>query len=263
MFSIREALGEVGVTTTCSHFTCGQRGHCVESALHGAHCECEAGYEGNGFLCNPASELALNPIFTASKQEPWVADLHVSILDGDRVGVVYRDMAQRNCGYLLLVEVQQFGMRWGRPWSFSRDSAAFGPVLAGLQDGTGFAIAFRDHQQHGAGILVGGSYRQARSMLKLAARMKFARRQSQGAALVQLPGSHVVLLFEERSLHGDNPRGAAALAKVYPNGKPAEILGTYHFAEGAVSELSALMLSPTSFALGFRNEEQKDDGQHA
>jgi len=266
--TLKQAMGAVGSVASCSDLTCGVRAFCDEQPGLGAFCRCNDGYEGNGFVCNPPTRFTPHALIEFNPRAPFpeLADLHIGTFRGNRVAVVYRDISKRHGGYFMLGRAARDGVRWGEPALFSGDSTAFSPVVAELESGTGFAIAFRDQDRGGSGMLAGGRYDQSTGNVTMSVAKPFARHQAQGMAVVPLTGSLVAVLFSEHALSGTaaggvNGRtpvggamyGSAVLATIDPEGlAQPELLGKQRFINGPVARISATRLSPSSFAVAYR-----------
>jgi len=158
-------------------------------------------------------------------------------------------------------------MTWDSPVLFSDRAQAFSPVVVELEDGSGLAIAFRDQNRDGTGILVGAVHaagersNQTNQGVTLSPGRAFARHQAQGMSLLPLSGSRVVLLFAEHVGLGkhvaESPAyGSAIVAKINSDsGLAPDIFGKHRFVTGPVARLSATALSPSSFVVAYRRGE--------
>mmetsp|Transcript_36111 Transcript_36111/g.90870 ORF Transcript_36111/g.90870 Transcript_36111/m.90870 type:complete len:582 (-) Transcript_36111:76-1821(-) len=266
---LKEASGAQGGAALCGSFMCGEHAVCEELASGNGHCRCQEGYQGDGFVCNPPTRFTEQPLLgTAMAKVPGsqVADLHITTLRGDQVALVYRDITKSHAGYLMLGQAGPLAMTWGSPVQFSDRAQAFSPVVVELQDGSGLAIAFRDQNRDGTGILVGASLMAESSNetsrgVTLSPQRAFARHQAQGMALLPLEGSRVVLLFAEHSGLGQQEvgnlaYGSAVVAKINSDsGLAPDIFGKHRFVTGPVARLSATSLSPSSFVVAYRRGE--------
>lgn len=262
MATLKQAMGARGSALSCDDLFCGNHAYCTVSALEGAQCNCEEGYEGTGFVCNPPRSLNMHALIRVQPNapQPQVADLHVATFDGNRLGVAYRDVTRSHQGYLLIGRAGASEVDWDAPVLFSNQSMAFSPVLTALRDGSGFAVAFRDANLGGNGILLGGTYGPGNRTLALGPGKAFARHQAQAMAILPLSGSRVAVVFSEHVLGGSSGQltggamyGAAMLAHVLPGtGEPPSFLAKHRFASGPVARISATLLSPTSLVVAFR-----------
>lgn len=205
-----------------------------------------------------------------------VADIHVSALQGDTVVVVYRSISNNHRGYALLGHATPNKMLWHAPVLFSSDSQAFSPVLVQLLEGDnaqhqgGIAIAFRDMNRGGDGILLGGRIDPTGGALKLGSPRAFTRHQAQDMSMLPLPGSRVVVIYSGHNLDGHGQRlpggvmyGGALLAQVQSDGAPPQVIHKARFASGPVARLSAISLSPATFAVAYRQGQGSAAAQQA
>jgi len=267
--TLKEAMGAEGRAESCQFLSCGEHAYC-SSTPDRAECRCMAGYEGNGFICKSPRHALEQPLFALSSTPPRIADLHVSTLRGNHVAVVYRDVTKQHRGYLMFGLADLAGMVWKAPLPFGNGSA-FGPVLVELQgrDG-GVAIAFRDTNRGGTGVLVGGACNPEQNRLDLGPARAFARYQAQGMGIVALPESLVAVVFAEhttnrmtRTPEAGAMYGSAVLARVNTNGAAPEVISKRRFASGPVARIATSMLSPTSFVVAFRQAEDSAKGERS
>lgn len=273
VMTLKQAMGAQVGAASCQFLECGAHAFCEAAAEGGARCRCQEGYEGNGYVCNPPTRLSERPLFQLSPgvPRPQVADLRVSTLRGNLVALVYRDVSKSNRGYVMFGKAERTGVNWSMPLLFSNRSEAFGPALVELQDtpgiGIGIAIAYRDMDRGGSGILLGARYDPKQNLLSVAPPRAFARHQAQRLALVSLPQSRIAVVFAEHALSGAGGKleggamyGSAALAKVHAGGAAPELVGKRRFVTGPVARLATTMLSPTSFVVAYRQGEEAADG---
>lgn len=266
--TLKQAMGAVGSVASCSDLTCGSRAFCEVQPGLGAYCRCEDGYEGNGFVCNPPTRFTPHALieFRPDAPFPEIADLHIGTFSGNRVAVVYRDASRQHGGYFMLGHAAPHGIDWGEPALFSGASTAFSPVVTEIGTDSSFAIAFRDQDRGGSGMLASGRHDPVTGNVTIGAAKAFARHQAQGMAVVPLTGSLVAVLFSEHALSGTAAGGvqghapvggamygSAVLASVDPAGvAQPELLGKQRFVNGPVARITAERLSPTTFAIAYR-----------
>ncbi|CAL1163201.1 unnamed protein product [Cladocopium goreaui] len=186
------------------------------------------------------------------------------------VAVLFRDASRQNRGFLVIGVAQDNGMRWSAPALLS-SSAVFGPVLAELD--SDLAIAYRTDDRGGDGVLL-AARRDAENRIQLGPPRVFTHYQAQSMSLIALPQSRVVVLFAEHQPNKVAPGkwehfGTSLLADILPDERLGgqmvpRVLGKYHFAQGAVSRISAAPLSSKLFAIAYRqgrsqNMEKVDD----
>jgi hypothetical protein len=228
----------------------------------GPYCQCEAGYQGDGFVCQPPHKFTPMKLLRGRINEPGaqVADLDIATLSDNRVALVFRDTRKLHKGYLLLGKAGRSGMTWGQPMLFSGQAQAFGPTVTELESAGDLrlAIAFRDQNQGGTATLLGVSLGQNGSVI-IGTPKPFARHQAQRMAMVPLQNSSVAVLFSEHTLSGGAAKlaggamyGSALLARFQDSLSPPEVVGKRRFATGAVARITATKLSPKTFAVGFR-----------
>mmetsp|Transcript_55699 Transcript_55699/g.88440 ORF Transcript_55699/g.88440 Transcript_55699/m.88440 type:complete len:570 (-) Transcript_55699:36-1745(-) len=271
--TLQQFSGQSEGANSCKGLACGGNGFCDESSQEGARCRCKAGYEGTGFVCNPAVSFVEHPLISEApgSKAPQVADLHVTSLRDNAVAVLFRDASRQNRGFLVIGVAQDSGMRWSAPALLS-SSAVFGPVLAELEDSS-LAIAYRTDDRGGDGVLL-AARRDAENRIQLGAPRVFTHYQAQSMSLIALPQSRVVVLFAEHQPNKAAPGkwehfGTSLLADILPDERLGgqmvpRVLGKYHFAQGAVSRISAAPLSSKLFAIAYRqgrsqNMEKLDD----
>jgi len=270
--TLKQAMGARGSAVSCLDLTCGMNAICQDSMVRGARCTCIDGYEGDGFVCNPPSSFMAHALFEVSRSpiSSQVADIHVSLLHGGTVAVLYRDISRQHRGYMMLGKPDATTMRWTPPSPFSKESQAFGPTLVQLRNSTAVAIAYRDQNRGGSGILHSGVYDPSRSEIRMGALRAFAKHQAQGVTMVPLPDSRLALLYSEHVLQGPAKLlaggamyGTAVLARVHGDGSAPELFGKHRFLSGPVSRLTSTMLSPTSFVVAYRQGDTTSDGKKA
>mmetsp|Transcript_23978 Transcript_23978/g.55351 ORF Transcript_23978/g.55351 Transcript_23978/m.55351 type:complete len:575 (+) Transcript_23978:61-1785(+) len=262
--TLKQAMGARGSVMSCHQLTCGTHGYCTQSMLNGATCVCKDGYEGDGFLCGPRRTQAPHVLLTrsAGAAPGQVADAHVIALPGNKLAVVYRDISDRQRGYMMLGHSSPEGTEWSAPMLFSGESQAYAPMLVALPSGS-FAIVFRDQNRGGTGMLLSGTLPPANSSkaVSFSSVRIFAKHLAQATALLPMAGSQFVVFYSEHVLKDSRATGmygAAVLAEAKANNDVPELLGKHRFALGAVTRLTAMPLSPSSFILAYRGGEQEN-----
>jgi len=269
--TLKQAMGARGGTSTCLDLTCGLRAYCDFSEVVGARCVCDAGYQGDGFVCNPPTVLSPTSLFQVPipgigqrSEAPQVADLSIASLgNGKWLAAVYRDIGNFQRGYVMVGKVHQGGATWSHPQGFSGESQAYGAQIKELNGASGrLALAYRDSNRGGSGILLGAALDPTTLEVILGAPKIFARNQARAIALLALPRGHVAVLFPETVVSSSknvvaasrevSMHGAALLAKMDPSGAAPEIIGKHRFVSGPVARLSAILLSPTTFVVAYR-----------
>lgn len=278
MTTLKQAMGAVGSATSCEDLTCGEHSYCTMEKSSGARCMCKDGYQGDGFVCKTAEQFALHSLspFRPDQRQMQIADVHVSAIQGDTIMTVYRDMTDNHRGYAMLGHASPDKMVWHPPTLFSRDSQAFSPVAVQLIEGNealkrgGIAIAYRDMNRGGDGILLSGRIDHASGKLLLGSPRAFAKHQAQTMSMLALPGSRVIIFYASHNVAKDDQQqapggmhGTAMLAQAHPDGSPPEVIGKKHFATGPVARLAATLLSPTSFVIAYRQGASDADSKLA
>jgi hypothetical protein len=274
--TLKQAMGAVGSAAQCQDLTCGAHAHCTTDAQLGAQCICKDGYQGNGFVCKTPALLSVHSLmqFQAGQQRAQVADIHVSTLHGDTILVVYRDIAKSHQGYALLGHAAPDTLKWHSPLAFSNGSQAFSPRVTQLMQADdasgGIAIAFRNADRGGDGILLGGRVDPLTGELTLGVPKAFARHQAQAMAILPLPESRVAVIFAEHLSNDQGVEGSSGamygttlLAQVHSDGSAPEIINKARFASGPVARISATALSPTLFAIAYRLGKGSSGAQEA
>jgi len=269
--TLRQFMGQSEGVRSCRELACGGNGYCAVSQQHGAACHCKVGYEGTGFVCNPGTSFTQRPLISATPgtAAPQVADLHVASLSNNGVAVAFRDSSRQNRGFVVLGEAVDTGMRWSAPALLSTSSPVFAPVVVELDSPGSLAVAYRTKDRGSEGILV-GARRDAENRLQLGTPKVFAHYQAQAMVLISMPESKVVVLFADHVplKAGDGQfdhYGASLLAELpVAEGKQGEpigmpkLLGKYRFAQGAVSRITAAPISPSAFAIAYRQSRGVD-----
>lgn len=277
--TFKQIIGAAGDAGTCEELTCGEHAYCTMDRARGSHpdigaigarCVCNAGYQGNGFVCHTPSEFALTPLLPSQPGAPHLqlADLHINTLEGNVVIALYRDITNSHKGYAIVGKAGPDSMKWHAPVLFSKQSQAFSPVLVQLisANSTGIAIAYRDANRGGNGLLLGGRVDPANGAVILGAPKAFARHQAQGMQMLPLSESRVAVIFAEHLFQnqddlnlGGSMYGASLLARVASDGAIPQILGKTRFAIGPVARLSATAIAPDSFGIAYRQGGVTDD----
>lgn len=272
--TLKQAMGAVGSASRCQDLTCGSHAYCTADKRFGARCLCKEGYSGNGFVCKTSRRLAAHSLMQnhPGMEPPRLSDIHVSAIHGDTILAVYRDISDSHRGYAMLGRAGPTNMRWHPPVLFSNESKAFAPVLVHLQEGQdgkrsgGIAIAFRNANHGGDGLILGGRISPTTGAVSFGAAKAFARHQSQAVVMLPLSDSRVAIFFAERILGAGQPvggamYGASLLAKVHSSRSMPEILSKDRFVAGPVAQISALAISPSVFAIAYRGDAEPGSPQ--
>eukprot|EP00441_Pelagodinium_beii_P033545 CAMPEP_0197630092 /NCGR_PEP_ID=MMETSP1338-20131121/7689_1 /TAXON_ID=43686 ORGANISM="Pelagodinium beii, Strain RCC1491" /NCGR_SAMPLE_ID=MMETSP1338 /ASSEMBLY_ACC=CAM_ASM_000754 /LENGTH=592 /DNA_ID=CAMNT_0043201239 /DNA_START=51 /DNA_END=1826 /DNA_ORIENTATION=- len=262
--TLREVMGNHGAKS-CRELTCGDLGYCDPGLGPEVTCRCQAGYEGNGLVCNPPADFVEHALIAATPgaAPPQVADLHVSTLSGSRVAVTFRDISRQNQGFMVIGEAHNGGMRWGAATLISGESQVFSPVTSEMPGSGILALAYRRQDLAGDGVLR-CVRRESDGSVTFGKPYMFANLQAQAMSLVGMPQSRVAVLFAEHLAQGKTGErhfemhGSSLLAQMSPTDLEApQLLGKYHFADGPVSRISVAPLSPMLFAVAFREGQDE------
>jgi len=266
--TLQQFMGAQQGAQSCRELACGGNGYCAVHGREGARCKCKAGYEGTGYVCNPATSFVERPLISAASGSaaPQVADLHVVSLRDNGVAVAFRDSSRQNRGFVVLGTAADDGMRWSAPALLSSSSSVFSPALVELEASGSFAVVYRTEDRGGNAVIRAGR-RDTANRLQLGPPQMFARYQAQAAALLALPNQRVAVLFADHVPVKDRDGqfdhfGTSLLAEIpVMHGEPLvapKLLGKYHFAKGAVSRITAAPISSKSFAIAFRQGPGQD-----
>jgi hypothetical protein len=276
--TLKQAIGAVGSATSCEDLTCGAHAHCSYDSASGARCSCKDGYQGNGFVCKTPMKFTAHALMQVTPGQPQaqIADIQVSTLQRDTIVAVYRNVRDDHRGYAMLGHVTSDEMLWRSPVLFSKESQAYNPVLVQLREGDnaqhmgGIAIAFRDMNRGGDGVLLGGRIDPKSGVLTLGSPRAFTRHQAQGMAILPVRGSRVLVFYSGHNpgkdawqLPGGEMYGGVLLAQVHPGGAPPQVIHKARFAVGPVARISALQLSPTNFVVAYRQGAASPDAKQA
>lgn len=264
-YTVKAILGAQGaLAPNCSLMSCGADASCQFDKLKGgAVCKCNRCFQGNGFVCKPAtcasaSYLAARPVL-GTPQEPdkrTANDISVAVFRDNYViaALQLKDSDQR--GVIRIGRVGEYSIEWGNAQIFSGDSAAFGPVVMAHNNGR-IAIAFRDQNEDGDGFFVGAQVL-AGSPLQADVHDPhlFAHKQGQRMVLMPLASSRAVCLYAghipETPSNPAQHFGGAILLHLGEEGT-VNIAGKYRFAHDlSVSRLTATRLTPTSMVVAYR-----------
>lgn len=267
-YTMKSAFGAAATAPSCELLTCGEHGHCVhDEERNVATCQCKPCFEGNGFLCKPAS---CSPTKTASAQPmalhldvaPQMADVTISIFQQKHLAVAFRNERDANCGFLMLGEAREADIKWGQLQPFSKDKPVYSPRVIVMPNGR-IVVQFRDAEEKGVGYLVGGHIsktgpEKADMQAVMLEPVKFVKGQHQATALVPLEGSRVVCLYAHPQGKKEAAYGGAIFLQVLQGGA-LNIIGKYRFADHLVTNIAAVALRPTSFVVAFRDPPHADE----
>jgi len=272
--TLKHILGSSAVSAdNCAQLTCGRHAQCEEMKRPGdggyslVQCECEPGYEGDGYVCNPISQFAMYPLIDLPKEETpmQVTDIDVQKFAQNKVIVVFRQQPS-NEGFYVMGEATPTDMVWSKPVSFTNGGEAWSPKAMGFGNGR-VAIAYRNKKDKGTGFVVGGLYNapdaeRKGGSLNLTAPAEFAKGLSHRTSMVAVEGMSIVLCYVGQGANG-NDFGAALVYKVLPDGKLLKrSKAPIRFSERPVTHLTTTALDNKLFVVGFRGAPLKSsDGQ--
>jgi hypothetical protein len=213
------------------------------------------------------------------EKKPNVKEVHITVFNEVHLGVVFRDAAEDNRGFVMVGQAGLALVQWGKPVPFSGKAKAYGPVVAGLGQRS-LLIGYRDEDKAGVGYIVsadvkgsgiigvkgsgiiGNSNETELYTVLLSTPEMFARNQENKFAILQLPHNRAAIMYAEQVVDAEGNVlenfGAACLTQVRLPADhslappPPEVMGKYRFSDVAVSKLSATLLSDTTFVVAYR-----------
>mmetsp|Transcript_52009 Transcript_52009/g.96275 ORF Transcript_52009/g.96275 Transcript_52009/m.96275 type:complete len:590 (-) Transcript_52009:100-1869(-) len=245
----------------CQQISCGEFSSCTETPA-GAKCMCNEGYVGIESTCRAPPEFAPHKILLEGEgSRSTVADLQVTLLEANKIGIVFRDTSKSNAGNVIVGVVKDSGkVDLGPPEQFTADgAAAFDPVIAGAGNGR-MAIAWRDQHREGhawvRGATVGASgIRGAELFVQWGPSVAVSKGQSHKMSIVALPKNRCALMYNDQAEAAQGQQaesyGTAALVEIGHQGE-ASIQSTYRFMDGPVCRIEAVKVKPTGFLLAGR-----------
>lgn len=257
-YTLKASLGAAPTAPSCEVLTCGEHGRCVRDEINAvAKCECKPCFEGNGFLCKPAScspttRQTAQPMALHLKQVPLMEDVTVSVFSQTHLAVAFRDAKDGGRGFLMLGKAREADVKWGQLQPYSGKLEAYSPQLIVM--GTGrIVVQFRDALTKGTGYLVGGRIdpKDPEKAILLAP-VPFVKGQEEATALVSLASSRVVCLYSHPVVGKEEAYGGAIFLQVVKGGG-ISVIGKYRFADHLVTHVAAVALRPTSFVVAYRD----------
>jgi len=250
----------------CADIQCGEHSSCSRTT-DGAECICDEGYEGDGTSCSAPSLFTPQRLLRDGMQgrSSKVADMSVNVFYGHQLVVAFRDMSNKDVGKVMIGDFTPGHIHWSPPEKIS-DGKAFDPVAVGLPTNR-IVVAFRDADREAAlflraGELDASGMRGTPKHITWSDPVELARMQAHRAALLPLGLDKAVAFYSDyRAATKDEPERrfcAASLAQVGHLGAVSE-LGTFHFLEYAATRLTAKLLSPTTFVIGYRAAKAVDE----
>jgi hypothetical protein len=179
--------------------------------------------------------------------------------------VAFRDISNFNVGKVMIADFSDGHVHWSPPEKFAVGKA-FDPVAVGLETNR-VILSFRDDDREASLFLVAGELdasgvRGTTKHITWGKPLSVARNQAHRAALLPLGPDKAVTFFKDfKAATKDSPERhfcAATLVNIAHLGVISE-LGTFHFLEFAATRLTAKLLTPTSFIVGYRGTKSVDD----
>lgn len=247
----------------CSQISCGLHASCTDT-MEGATCLCDEGYIGQGKDCRAPADMMSHLLVTEGRSVK-AADMHVTVFDGNKIAVVYRDQNKNDAGALVVGTVQQTGLADLSPPEFftDADGKAFSPVVAGT-DGRRIAIAWRDDDKMGtcrlrAAEMGAFGIRGAELALTWGQTIDFCNMQAHKMSVMGFEKNRVMVVYADRAktLLAE-PFGNSVLAEIGPLGN-ISLLGNYRFTDHAVARLETTKIGGDRFVLAARAAKAVDD----
>jgi len=261
-YTMKAAFGAAATAPTCEFLTCGEHGRCVSDGGV-ASCECKPCFEGNGFMCKPATcsptkRFTAQPMSLHLKSVPAMEDVTTAVFHQNRLAIAFRDKKQGNRGFLMLGTAREADIEWGQPEEFSKGLEAYSPQMVVMPTGR-IVVQFRDKEKDGTGYLVGGRVDEADAMKAIMlAPVPFVKSQVEATSLVALATSRVVCLYAHPKGAKEQAYGGAIFMQVVKGGS-LSVIGKYRFADHLVSQIAAVALRPTSFVVAYRDPPMPDE----
>jgi hypothetical protein len=267
--TMKSVIGRVpmdGHQLACANMRCGKHASCSRTTA-GAECICDEGFEGDGMKCTAPSlfvpqRLLRDGLHGGSSK---VADLSIAMFYGSQLVITFRDMSSKNAGKVMIGDFTPGHVHWSPPEKFA-SGMAFDPVCVGLPTNR-IVIAYRDQDREATLFLIAGELdasgvRGTPKHITYGQPVQLARAQAHRAALLPLGEDKAVSFYTEfRAATKETPErhfAAATLSQIGHIGAVSE-LGTFHFLEFAATRLTANLLSPTTFVVGYRGAKAVDD----
>eukprot|EP00930_Biecheleria_cincta_P084648 TRINITY_DN740_c0_g1_i1.p1 TRINITY_DN740_c0_g1~~TRINITY_DN740_c0_g1_i1.p1 ORF type:complete len:582 (+),score=125.25 TRINITY_DN740_c0_g1_i1:179-1924(+) len=247
----------------CSQISCGLHASCTDT-MEGALCLCDEGYIGQGKDCRAPADMMPHLLVTEGRAVK-AADMHVTVFDGNKIAVVYRDQNKNDAGALVVGTVQQTGLADLSPPEFFTgvDGKAFSPVVAGT-DGGRLAVAWRDDDKMGtcrlrAAALGVSGIRGAEMALTWGETVDFCNKQAHKMSVMGFEKNRVMVVYADKAktLLAE-PFGNSILAEIGRLGN-ISLLGNYRFSDHAVARLETTKIGGDRFVLAARAAKAVDD----
>eukprot|EP00931_Biecheleriopsis_adriatica_P100395 TRINITY_DN75720_c0_g1_i1.p1 TRINITY_DN75720_c0_g1~~TRINITY_DN75720_c0_g1_i1.p1 ORF type:complete len:641 (+),score=148.01 TRINITY_DN75720_c0_g1_i1:246-1925(+) len=264
MLSLLNAATKTGYG--CDQLSCGLHASCSDT-MEGALCFCDEGYIGSGKDCRAPPEFM--PHFLVSRDGVVkAADMHVSLFDGNKIAVVYRDEKKNDAGALVVGTLREEGLAdLSPPELFTAAHAkAFDPVVAGT-DGKRIAVAWRDQNEMGncmikAAAMGLSGIRGAEMALTWGHAHNFCSNQAHKMSIMPFKDNRVMVLYSDKVQASEHAPvesfGNSILTEIGSMGNISSV-GNFRFTDNAVARLEATRVSPNGFVLAVRAARGFDD----
>jgi len=265
-YTMKAAFGAAATAPTCEFLTCGEHGRCVSDGSV-ASCECKPCFEGNGFMCKPATcsptkRFTAQPMSLQLKNVPAMEDVNVAVFHQNRIAASFRDAKDGNRGFLMLGTAREADIKWGLMHSFSKKHKAYSPQIVVMPTGR-IVVQFRDALKDGTGYLVGGRLDGAdKTKAIMLEPVGFVKSQSEPTALVSLASSRVVCLYSHPKGPKETAYGGAIFLQLVKGGS-LSVIGKYRFADHLVTQIASVALRPNSFVVAYRDPPMPDEASTA
>lgn len=263
-YTLKASLGAAPTAPTCELLTCGEHGRCVRDEMAAvAKCECKPCFEGDGFLCKPAScsptkRFTAQPMAVALKWVPQMEEVTVSVFRSDHLAIAFRDAKQGDRGFLMLGKAREADIKWGQLQPFSKKLPAYSPRVI-VMPTRRIVVQFRDKLQGGTGYMVGGRVDENDPEKAIMLEpVGFVKGQDEATALVPLASSRVVCLYSHPKTKSEEAHGGAIFLQVVKGGS-ISVIGKYRFADHLVTHVAAVAMRPTSFVVAYRDPPLPDE----
>lgn len=267
MIKVLESATSKGAN--CEQLDCGSHASCTVTSS-GAACVCNEGFVGRGTNCHAPPEFVPHRLLNEGSRVPptQAADLHVAVLEGNKIAIVYRDITRGDIGRVVLGSVREAGLvDFSPPEQFTAPGGrAFSPVVTGAGSKR-LAIAWRDENRMGTCWLRGAALGVtgipgADMALTWGKPANFCTEQAHKMSIMAFPQSKVMVLFSDKvKATPHTPMesfGNSILTDVGPEGS-LQLRGQFRFFDYAVTRIEAVPVTATSFVLAARAAKAVDD----
>eukprot|EP00933_Yihiella_yeosuensis_P004827 TRINITY_DN109224_c0_g1_i1.p1 TRINITY_DN109224_c0_g1~~TRINITY_DN109224_c0_g1_i1.p1 ORF type:complete len:629 (+),score=116.38 TRINITY_DN109224_c0_g1_i1:125-1888(+) len=253
----------------CDQLQCGLHASCTDT-LNGAECVCNEGYVGMGKNCHAPASFLPHRIIQETSGYVKATDMHVTVFDGDKIAIVYRDETKGNAGAMVVGKIRQAGVAdLSPPEIFTAPiiGRGFNPQVVGT-DGKRIAVTWRDDFKSGTckvrGAVLGATpIRGADMALSWGPIVEFCNGQAHKMAISAFPNNTIMVVYSDK-VTGNNPGdatesfGNSILAQIDEKGL-VTISGNNRFLDSAVTRLQVTKIDETRFVLAARASKLVDE----